>query len=163
MNGRIVSNTGPLIALAMINQLDILRILFSEVIIPGAVHYEILEGGAVSRGVASYQNASWIQVRELSNHLEPLLCTVLDMGEASVIQLCQECKADMVLIDERKGRKVARDIYKMRVIGTAGILVQAKQQGIITSVSDALDEMRNGGYRIHNNIIEIALKKAGEI
>jgi predicted nucleic acid-binding protein len=95
--------------------------------------------------------------------LDPLLQTVLDYGEASVIQLAREMKADYVLIDERKGRKIAREIFSLKVIGTARILVEAKRKGIIDSVGDALNQMRDSGYRLHDNIIRYALKESKEL
>ncbi|RLC09790.1 MAG: DUF3368 domain-containing protein [Deltaproteobacteria bacterium] len=163
MNGCIVSNTGPLIGLAIIGHLDILDKIFDEVSVPETVNYEMLEGGSMNTGVASYRNSLWIQVRQLSDPLDPLLGNVLDAGEAAVIQLARECEADFVLIDERKGRKIARNIYNMSVIGTARILVEARHRGIIGSVREAIVGMRSGGYRIHDNILEFALRMAGEI
>lgn len=163
MNGSVVSNTGPLIGLAIIGHLDILDKIFDEVFVPQAVNDEMLEGGRMNTGVASYLNSPWIQVRRLSESEDPLLRNILDAGEAAVIQLARECESDFVLIDERKGRKIARNIYKMSVIGTARILVEAKHRGIISSVRDAVIGMRKGGYRIHDNILEFALKMSGEI
>jgi predicted nucleic acid-binding protein len=114
---KIISNTGPLIALAIVNKLDILRLLFESVVVPQAVHEEILQGGQLNKGLVLYQNSQWIQVRQLSESPDILLNSVLDKGEASVIQLARECKADIVLIDERKGRKIARDIYRSKTEG----------------------------------------------
>lgn len=79
--------------------------------------------------MSAYQRASWIQVKKLSAPSERSLLATLDAGEASVIQLAQEHEMPLVLIDERKGRKVARAIYNLRVIGTVGILLKAKEQG----------------------------------
>jgi len=163
VHGCIVSNTGPMIALAIIEKLDILKNIFYEVIVPEAVHNELIHGGRNEAGLTAYKQASWIQVKKLSKSIEPLLNTVLDSGEASVIQTCCECKADFVLIDERKGRKVARDVYGLEVIGSMRILVEAKRQGIIKNVGEAIEGMRNGGYWIHNNIVEFVLKEAGEV
>lgn len=163
MKGRLVSNTGPLIALALINRLDILKAIFQQVIVPDAVHKELLEGGSSGHGLLSYQKASWIQVQSLSTSIDPLLQNVLDIGEASVIQLVREIKADYVLIDERKARKIARNIFNLKVIGTARILVEAKKKGIINSVGDALRQMRESDYRIHDNIVQATLKEANEL
>lgn len=163
MTGRLVSNTGPVIALALIDRIDILQKLFQQVSIPDAVHKELLEGGSSGHGLPSYNKATWIQVLPLSSDLDPLLQTVLDYGEASVIQLAREMKADYVLIDERKGRKIAREIFSLKVIGTARILVEAKRKGIIDSVGDALNRMRDSGYRLHDNIIRYALKESKEL
>ncbi|MGC8580404.1 MAG: DUF3368 domain-containing protein, partial [bacterium] len=91
------------------------------------------------------------------------LQTVLDSGEASVIQLARELKADYVLIDERKGRKIARDIFNLKVIGTARILVDAKKNGILNNVGDAMKQMKDAGYWIHDDIVKFALKEAKEI
>ena len=163
MKGSLVSNTGPLIALALIDRLDILQIIFQKVIIPEAVHKEMLEGGDSSHGLHSYQNASQINVQSLSTSTDPLLQNILDIGEASVIQLAREVKADYVLIDERKARKIARDIFGLKVIGTVRILVEAKRKGILNNVGNALNKMRDSGYRIHDDIVAFALKEAGEI
>ncbi len=163
MTGRIVSNTGPLIALALIDRLDILQTLFQQVIIPDAVHRELLEGGGSGHGLPSYKKANWIQVLSLSGTLDPLLQTVLDLGEASVIQLARDQKADYVLIDERKGRKIARDIFGLKVIGTARILVEAKRKGILDNVGNTLNRLKDSGYRLHDNIIHYALREAKEL
>lgn len=104
MNGTLISNTGPIIALMLVERLDILQNLFQKVFVPEAVHKELLFGENIGIGFASYKQASWIQVHSLQNTLDPLIKTVLDIGEASVIQLSQEIDADYVLIDERKAR-----------------------------------------------------------
>lgn len=163
MNERIVSNTGPLIALALVDQLEILSKLYREILVPEAIHRELLQGGAANLGVIAYQNASWIQVRQIATPLDPLLEATLDSGEASVIQLARERGILQVLIDERKGRKIARVVYDLRVIGTAGILVNAKRCGVISDVGEVIAGMLNGGYRIHESIVEFALRAVGEI
>jgi uncharacterized protein len=162
MNGFIVANTGPIIALAIIDKLDILNALFDEVVVPEEVNNELLHGGTGCAGLASYQQSSWIKVLSLSNPIDPLLKTVLDIGEASVIQLARECGANSVLIDERKARKIARDIYGMHVVGSARVLVEAKRHGLIESVSEMINGIRSGGYWIHDDIVDFALRKAGE-
>ena len=99
MKGRLVSNTGPIIALSMIDKLEILEKLFDEVTVPEAVHHEIMKGGKDFSGLACYKNAIWIRVETLERPIEPLLETLLDKGEASVIHLVREKGADFVLID----------------------------------------------------------------
>ena len=99
MKGRLVSNTGPIIALSMIDKLEILEKLFDEVTVPEAVHHEIMKGGKDFSGLACYKKATWIRVETLERPIEPLLETLLDKGEASVIHLVREKGADFVLID----------------------------------------------------------------
>ena len=163
MKGRLISNTGPIIALSIIENLDILEKIFDEVIVPEAVHDEIKQGGKDAAGLASYHKATWIRVQALETPVEPLLETLLDKGEAAVIHLVLEKGADFVLIDERKARKIARNIYGMRVVGSARILVEAKNRGLISNVRGALEDMRKGGYWIHDDIVKAALKQAGEV
>lgn len=163
MNGKVICNTGPIVALSMIDRIDILRDLFELVTVPEAVHMEILEGGTTNAGLANYQKVKWIKVMTLSNPVDPLLRTSLDSGEAAVIGLARELSANLVLIDERKARKIARTIYGLHVIGSARVLVEAKRHGLLDNVGAALQAMRNGGYWIGDSIVDAALKQAGEI
>ena len=163
MNGKVICNTGPLIALSMIDRIDILRHLFELVTIPEAVHKEILEGGPINTGLLNYRKAEWIKVVTLSKPVDPLLMTSLDSGEAAVIGLARELNANPVLIDERKARKIARTIYGLHVIGSARVLVEAKKRGLLDNVGAALQAMRDGGYWIGDSIVDAALKQAGEI
>ncbi|MCK5509842.1 MAG: DUF3368 domain-containing protein [Desulfobacterales bacterium] len=163
MNGKMICNTGPLIALSMIDRIDILRHLFKLIAVPEAVHKEILEGGITNAGLANYRKIKWIKVKILSSPADPLLETSLDSGEAAVIELARELNANFVLIDERKARKIARTVYGLHVIGSARVLVEAKRRGLLRNVGVALKAMRDGGYWIGDSIVDVALKKAGEI
>lgn len=93
------------------------------------MHSEILEGGATSAGLANYRKVKWIKVMTISKPVDPLLKTSLDDGEAAVIGLARELSVSLDLIDERKARRIARTIYKLQVIGSARILVEAKKMG----------------------------------
>lgn len=162
MKGRLVSNTGPVIALSSIDRLEILRGIFEEIILPETVHLEIIRGGRNFIGLECYRKATWIKVQSLAGSIEPLLGTLLDEGEASVIQLAREKGADFVLIDERKARKIAREIYGMHVLGSARILVEAKRRGLISNVREPLEGMRTAGYWIHDDIVKAILGQANE-
>ena len=162
MKDRIVCNTGPLIALAIVDRLDLLKLLFHEVVISETVHQEILRGGAASAGLSAYGRATWIRTSTEKGASDLLLDSILDAGEASVIQLARAQGTEFVLIDDRKARKVARNVYGLRVIGTARVLVEAKHHGFLKSVEKALCGMREGGYWIHESIVKTALREAGE-
>ncbi len=163
MKGRIVCNTGPLIALAIVDKLDLLRLLFAEIVVPETVHQEILQGGSCSAGLSVYNQASWIKVKSLNCPFDPLLDSILDAGEASVIQLARESRAELVVIDERKARRVARSVYGLRVIGAARVLVEAKRRGYLKRVDETIRRMRDGGYWLHDDIVRSVLREAGEI
>lgn len=143
MLGKLVCNTGPLIALSLINRIDLLRDLFDVVAVPEAVHREILVGGSVNAGLSNYNKVRWIKDLPISTRIDPLLVTSLDEGEASVIALAIESKADFALIDERKARKIARTVYGLPVIGSARILVEAKNKRLIENVGSVLQNIQD--------------------
>ncbi|MGD0091374.1 MAG: DUF3368 domain-containing protein [Planctomycetota bacterium] len=86
----------------------------------------------------------------------------MDAGEAAVIELALERHAAFILMDERKGRKIAREVYGLQVMGTARLLVEAKHRGVQINLAETLKGMRACGYWIHDDIVAFALKAAGE-
>jgi predicted nucleic acid-binding protein len=151
-----------LLALALLQRLNLLKSLFAEVLIPEAVAREVNRGGASRQGVESLRQASWIRVVALAATGDRLLESLLDAGEAAVINLAREQGVTTVLIDERKARKVARDVYGLQVIGTARILVEAKRTGLLPEIASSFSALRQAGYWIHDAIVQAALQEAGE-
>lgn len=162
MMSSIVCNTGPLIALERAGLLHLFGPLFGQVVIPTAVEREFLAGHPTGTTFFEATASGLIQVSTMAMPLDPLLKSLLDEGEAAVIQLAQAMGINQVLIDERKGRKVARDIYGLRTLGTVRVLLEAKQSGLIDSILQPLESMRENGYRIHEDIVQAALRQAGE-
>ena len=157
----VVADTGPLIALAGIDRLDLLAALFERVLVPGPVHEEILAGGDREFGLEAYRQAEFIQVHE-TPEIDPALRALLHRGEASVITLARSVKAGRVLIDEQKARKIARSVYGLAVLGSVGVLIEAKRQGLLPSVAMALGGMKENGYWLHDRIVQAALRTAEE-
>jgi uncharacterized protein len=137
MNRMLVSNTGPIIALGGVRHLYLLRRLYSRVIVPEAVDKEIRGGEKSSAGLQDYLTAEWIEVQD-QGIIDPLLLSALDLGEASVLKLAIQEKSALLLIDERKARKIARTVYGLDVIGTVRVLIDAKQAGLIPKVREEL-------------------------
>lgn len=160
---QIICNSGPLIALGILGRLDLLRSLFDVVLVPEAVQKEIEPGGVKLAGLEDFRRADWIRIVPLKEKRDELLESLLDVGEAAVISLAREQKASLVLIDERKARKVARDIYGLQPIGTARILVEAKKKYLLPDTTSQFQKLRQEGYWIHASIVETALREAGEI
>ena len=160
---RIVCNSGPLIALGILARLDILKSLFDEVFVPEAVQQEIEQGGVKLSGLADFRRADWIRIVPLKGKRDELLESLLDIGEAAVISLALEQKVPLVLIDERKARKIARDIYGLQTIGTARILVEAKGKNLVPEIASQFQKPKQEGYWIHDSIVETALNEAGEV
>jgi len=159
----IICNSGPLIALGILAQLDVLKSLLDEVLVPEAVQGEIERGGVRLSGLQDFRRAEWLRIVPLREKHRELLESLLDLGEAAVIRLAIEQKATLVLIDERKARKIARDVYGLQPIGTARILVEAKRKRLLPDIASQFQKLRQEGYWIHDSIVGAALREAGEI
>jgi predicted nucleic acid-binding protein len=128
----VVSNTTPLIGLAVVGQFDLLRQLFGRIIIPEAVFAEAVLFGREQGGAKQeVTNADWIEVAAVSDRLAvDVLLDELDRGEAETIVLARELHADWVLMDEKKGRRKLVEL-KQNKVGTVGILLKGKQAGLL--------------------------------
>jgi predicted nucleic acid-binding protein len=157
----VVVNTTPIIALALIEQLDLLPRLYGRVVIPPAVQTEVLQGGAQGIGVTEIQNANWIRVIALTDPRRADSLPDLDRGEAQVIALAQELRADLVVIDERLARKYARRL-KLKLTGTLGVLLRAKQVGFVQAIKPLVEQLVQGGIRLGEDVIAEALQLAKE-
>lgn len=126
----VVSNTTPLIALAWLEQLDLLPALFGQVHIPQAVFDEI-RAKPDAPGVTVISEASWLMLTPVQNPQSVLfLSDQLDAGESEAIVLAQELGAGFLLMDERRGRR--RGIQSgLAVTGTLGLLIEARARGMI--------------------------------
>lgn len=159
----VVADTGPLIALALIDLLSVTSKLFSEVIVPDAVIDEACvhsdKPGAVLIKAALEQGILVPASVSLTPEFEHL-SQVLDRGEAEALALSLELGA-VALIDERRGRRVAT-AHGIKVIGTAAVLVRAKQQGFIDAVKPLVELLNHNGYRLSDGLIEAVLASTGE-
>jgi uncharacterized protein len=160
--GPIVCNAGPLIALAMVGHLDLLPKLYQRVLVPGAVLHEVTGAGAGRMGAAEVAAAAWLERVPSEPPLEPLLAKELGPGEAEVITAAYRRQAKLVLIDERRARRIAEQAYGLRVKGSAGILVSAKRAGLLMAVRPLLQRMCGQGYYLSQRLIDRAVEEAGE-
>jgi len=155
---RMVSNSSPLIALAKIGRLNLLGY---EIIIPKAVFEEITRARReYARELYNWgrNRVSVVKNRRAVEYLE----LVLDRGEAEVIVLAEEIEADAVLIDDLKGRKTAM-LRGLTVIGTIGVLLDAKERGLVDDVKPLLDELIRKKIRISRESYNHALELAQEL
>lgn len=96
------------------------------------------------------------------SHPDPLLCTELDMGEASVIQAARDNGIAGVLIDERRARRIATEAYGLEVHGTCALLLKAKREGYLDLVKPVMERMVANGYYIGPRLAGECLRLAGE-
>lgn len=162
----VVSNTSPITNLAAIGQLNLLEQLYSHVVIPTAVYSEMVGVDKVVPGAVEVQSLPWIktqavtdfqQVTDLQESQENI-----DLGEAEAIVLALELKADLLLIDERRGRAVATS-YRLNVTGLLGVLLQAKRNNLIPSVKPLMDQLiEQADFRVSNQLYALVIQSANE-
>lgn len=158
----VVTNSGPLIALATIEKLDLLGSLFGTVLVPDAVFQEVTWLGKERPGAAELSQAQWVQRVILEVKPDSLLLEDLGIGEAEAISLAVQKQAALLLLDDRRARRIAEIAYHLRVKGVAGLLVTAKRKGLLDTVRPLLERLRTNGYFLSQAVIDRAVKEAGE-
>ena len=137
--------------------------LYGRVYVPIAVHREVTHAQPSAPGAALVAAASWIESRHVADRsLVDALSLELDPGEAEAIALAMEVRSDLLLIDERRGRAAAKRLGT-RVIGVLGILVEAKQRGLVPALRPMIAALEDeAGFRISAGLRERVLHVAGE-
>lgn len=161
---RAVTNSSVLIALSTIGQLSLLHQRFpGGVLLPQAVWREVVETGKGQPGARDVASASWLTICQVTNQtLISLLRIELDEGEAEAIALFSENPVDAILLDEKNARRVARQMG-LPTLGTVGVLIWAKQNGLILSLQEQLDALQNQGkFRLSQLLYREALSRVGE-
>jgi len=152
MSNVVISDTSCFIAFDRIRQLEILRLTFSSVITTPSVQEEF--GKTLP---------SWVILRDARNQTKKIeLEAILDKGEASAIALALEIKNSVLIIDEKKGRKLAQHM-DLEVIGSLKVLLIAKQKGIINTIYPLLQELEKHNFRFSKALVEQALVEANEV
>lgn len=151
----VVSNSSPLINLAYINQLHLLKTLYKHIHIPEYVYDEIVTQGEGKSGSAEIQGKDWISVIKVQNtNFVRFLEIELDKGESEAIALAIESKAGLFLIDEKKGRKIAEQ-FMLKCVGILGILIEAKKNGLVDDCKGLLNRLvTETGFRISDELLK---------
>lgn len=161
---KVVSNASVLIGLSSIGKLLLLRERFpGGILVPEAVWREVVHEGGERPGAREVATANWIPVQKVhAGGTVRLLRAELDEGEAETIALAHEVGADVVLLDERDARRTARRMG-LKVLGTVGILLWAKQAGKLVNLQEQLEALQSRGkFRLSQRLYERALEEAGE-
>ena len=159
----VVSNTSPLTNLAAIGQFNLLHDLYGQVHIAQGVWEELNAGGTRWPGCAEVAQASWIDQCKVQNQdLVTALRRDLDRGEAETIALALQLGANLTLLDEKEGRHAA-ERHGLRVVGVAGVLLEAKTKKFIPTVRPHLAALRQAaGFYLDAALYRHALSLAGE-
>lgn len=159
-----IADAGPLIALGRIERLPLLHELFGLGLIPPAVHREtaVGSGRAGAAAVGRALDAGWLRVVPLADGARAArLVHLVDAGEAEAIALCLMTDARFLLVDDARGRRVARGAG-ISVVGVPGVLLAAKAAGRLAAVSPVIEDLAGVGYRLSRRLVETVRRRANE-
>jgi len=157
-----VVDASPLIFLAKLERLDLLRQAAGSVCLPQAVADEIQARPDMATQVLEQALQTWIEVRVVDNRMAvDLLLAELDLGEAEVIVLAKILNAEYVVMDDLDARRFARRVG-LRPIGTLGLLLMARLRGEIPSLQAEIQRLEKFGFRVSSALKAQLLRAAGE-
>jgi len=155
----LVADASALIALAACDSLTLLDALFGSVVVPGAVYSEV----TVGERPQAQRLRHYLQdkVRDVDMQGYVYLDAFADVGETQAMILYKQMDADFLLIDDKRGRKVAR-LNHIKTIGSLGVLIQAKRKGLIQVVAPRLALIAASPVFVSEQLIQSVLEMAGE-
>jgi len=158
----VVSNTSPLVYLHQVRQVDLLSQMYGRVHIPRAVAAELRAGLKRGFSVPDPHHLPWLHVQPIQD--ETLVPSVVDLGagEAEAIALALSSAGSLLILDDALGRRIAR-LNKLRFTGTLGVLVKAKQSGLLPRVAPVLEALQSTTMWLRRDLIQWALREAGEV
>lgn len=159
----LVADTGPLIALAKVDRLELLEQLFGQVTIAPSVYRELLakvgpEADRLDRALATFIRVSGDPMPTP----EVMVATErLDRGERDTVALAVTMGLPL-LMDDQLGRRAGRQLG-VGVIGVAGLVLQGKRRGLVQQVGPILEELRSRGYWLSEELVVVVARLAGEL
>lgn len=154
----VVSNTSPLLNLALVDRLDLLESQFETVAVPVHVWDELLAGDDGVAALEELRARGFLDVETFDeDDLFVELYRELDSGEAAAITYAIENEADLVLLDEREGRKAARR-HGLDVTGVIGIFLRGVEEGLV-DIEAELNRLRNAGFWISDELYAEVLER----
>lgn len=159
----VVSDTTPMISLLKIDRIDLLEKLFGKVFIPQAVYNELVEDTRFQNEAEQIKRSLFIIVKQVKNPETVSVLkrvTGLDQGESEAIILSDEIQADILLMDEAKGRTVSNEMG-IKVMGTIGILMAAYAERELSSdeARSCIDILQHSGRHISQKHYQMLLDK----
>jgi predicted nucleic acid-binding protein len=153
----VVADTSPINYLVLIGQIDVLEMLYQSVLIPTAVHDELLSAKAPAAvRIWIRQPPLWLTVHTIKIIEDPS-AAYLDLGEKEAIQLAEEVGAEQIILDDLAGR---REAFRrgLPVIGTLGVLRQAAQLGLL-DIHSAIQSLQGTTFKMSPEIVEDLLRE----
>ena len=157
----VICNTSPLQYLHQADLLHLLPALFGSVQVPSAVEAELAEGRRRGVRLPELAELPWVTVRPVRDRKLLPLVTSLGDGEKEVLALGLETSGHLLVLDDRNARRYAA-AAGLKITGTLGILVLAKERGFLDSVQPVLDCLQALQFRLSTATHQMVLDLANE-
>lgn len=158
---KLVVNASPLILLGACDHLDLLQELASEVVVPQAVLTELEAGTSKDRAALKIQAAAWVRIAEPVSVPADVAAWDLGAGETAVLSFAAGHDGFTCVLDDRAARMCAKTL-NLGFVGTLGVTLAAKQNGLIAAARPLLEQMIAAGYYLGSEIVERSLLNVGE-
>jgi len=157
---KVVINSSPLIVLFRSGQADLLPQLFRDIIVPESVYQEVLAGRENDAAKMALPQASWINRKKVEIAL-PVAAWNLGNGESAVFSFAMNASWYRAIVDDLAARRCAQT-FGIRTMGTGGLLVLAKRRGLVDSVKDRVQRLRDAGLWLSDTVVQLLITEAGE-
>ena len=156
-----IVNTSPLFYLHRLGLLELLNKLYGHITVPEAVEKELKEGQAQGEDVPQLENHPWVEIKSVSMPRYLQLIADLGPGESEVLALATNHPSALVILDDKLARRIA-EMQGFRLTGTAGVLVQAKQKGLVPALKPVIEKLLDLNFRLKPDFVKATLELAGE-
>jgi len=159
----VVSDSSPLITLARVSRLSLLASIYKRILIPAEVHAEVTVTGRGLPGAEEVRHAGWIEVAPQESPADPGLaqaCQNLGAGERGAILLAESLQADLILLDEGKARRVAREAG-LSIMGCLGVLEAGVRKGLVSDLRQTYIDLLRQGIRFDIKLLQDSLARFG--
>ena len=153
----LVADSSALVALSIVDKLNVLESLFDDVCIPKAVYDEV----TVDYKIESKRLKDFCEGKVKVIKQSFVFPVSLGLGESEAMTLYKELQADFLLCDDKKAKKYAKN-FSINTIGSLGVLLKAKEKGLIETIAPLLSILKKSDIFIDDKIYEIILKIAKE-
>jgi predicted nucleic acid-binding protein len=157
----VICDVSPIQYLYQAGLLEPLRLLYGAITIPTAVAAELREGAVRGVDLPAFEALDWIKIRQPAGRLLLPIVADLGAGEREVLALGTETLDSLVVLDDALARQYAR-MLKLRLTGTLGVLLKAKEAGLVPALAPVLERLQHLRFRIDPETRQAVLRLAGE-
>ena len=156
-----IVNTSPIFYLHRLGLLQILNRLYGDVTIPEAVRDESEKGREQGEDVPQLENYAWIQIMNVDMPEYLKLIVDLGLGESEVLAIATNHPSALVVLDDKLARRIAK-MQGFRLTGTAGVLLRAKEKGLIPALKPVIEKLMDLNFRLKPDLVDTIIELAGE-